>query len=105
MTKRDLSFIPTAAAAEGAQHRMEVFQEARPFLPEETTKAPSTKKKPGPSKAFGGVPLRRLNAFMPEDLSRRINAEAVQAGQTVGEYLAARLYGGEVSKERDPKQS
>ena len=104
MNSKKLSFKPTAAAEEGAQHRAEAHMGDHKVSMEEDTKVASSKKKPGPSKSFDGATLRRLNAFMPEDLTRRINAEAVQAGQTVGEYLATKLYG-VVSKEIDPKKS
>jgi len=103
MSKRDLLFKPAAAAEDGALHRSEAHLGVRPGRLEEAIKVAS-RKKPGPTPAFGGVALKRLNAFLPEGLTRRINAEAVQAGQTVGEYLAAKLYG-EASKESDPKQS
>ena len=104
MNSKKISFKPMAAAEEGAQHRAEELMGAPKVLEDGSTKAASSKKKPGPSKSFDGAALRRLNAFMPEDLTRRINAEAVQAGQTVGEYLATKLYG-VVSKEIDPKQN
>ena len=104
MADKKIAFNPMAAAKEGAQHRMEGHLGVPPTQMEEAIKVAAIKKKPGPSKSFDGIPLRRLNAFMPEELTRRINAEAVQAGQTVGEYLAAKLYG-EVSKESDSKPS
>jgi len=101
MVKKNFKFNPTAAAEEGAQHRTEIHLGAPESPLKEAGKVAAPKKKPGPAKAFGGAPLRRLSAFIPESLARRINAEAVQAGQTIGEYLAARLYG-EGSKESDP---
>jgi hypothetical protein len=104
MTKRDFSFKPTAAAEAGALHRSEAHLGTRHTGRLQEAIKVASRKKPGPTPAFGGAPLKRLNAFLPEDLTRRINAEAVQAGQTVGEYLAAKLYG-EASKESDPKQS
>lgn len=45
-------------------------------------------KKPGPSPAFGGVPLKKMAIAVPEATARQIMADAALAGLTLGEYVA-----------------
>ena len=51
------------------------------------------RKKSGPPPAFNGAPLRRMTVSMPDEILRRIAAEAALADLTMGEYLARKLYG------------